>query len=469
MSLFEHHVAFVGALRSAGLTVSIAEGLDATAAIGQIDLIDREQLRAAYAATLMKRQIHRSTFDSIFDLYYPPVTGVEGVDVKPGEQRQQPRQAPPPWEIDNPERLAIRDGLREYLLSGDDQQAQQLAREAMAGFGAVPGTGTGGSGRPSWSPMTVLDRISPRTLLANVLEQFLNGQDDGGLAEQTARTTIEARLRRFEQLVEADARRRLAEQSSAEQVARTGVRPSLDNVSFLGASRAELAALRREIQPLARRLAARFAIDQRRGHRGQLDFRHTIRASLSTGGVPMQIVHRPKRPVKTDLVILCDISESVTSFAHFTLLLVYALREQFSRVRTFAFVDELDEVTRFFAPGADVVDSVTRLVSEANVTGLFGRTDYGRAFDLFERRYPEAIGRRTSLLILGDARSNYGDVGIPALERMVGRAKHSYWLNPERQRLWDSGDSEASKVAKVIDMVECRNLAQLSAFVKDLA
>jgi len=305
--------------------------------------------------------------------------------------------------------------------------------------------------------------------MASVLEQFLHGQDEGGLAEQTARTTIEARLRRFEQLVDADARRRLAEQSNIEDVARTGIRPSLDNVSFLGASRTELAALRREIQPLARRLAARLAIQQRRGRRGPLDFRHTIRASLQTGGVPMQTVHRPKRPVKTDLVIICDISESVTSFAHFTLSLVYALREQFSRVRAFAFVDELDEITRFFAPGSDVVESVTRLVTEANVTWLMGRTDYGRAFELFERRYPEAIGRRTSLLILGDARSNYGNVGIPSLERMVAKARHAYWLNPERRQIWDTGDSEASKVGHVIEMIECRNLAQLSEFVKSLA
>ena len=467
--LFEHHVAFVSALREAGLTISIAEGLDAATAITEVHLLDREQLRAAYGATLVKRQMHRPTFDHLFDLYYPAVTGVSGVDVRPGEEPEPPRAPPAPWEVDDPARLAIRDRLAEYLRTGDDRLAQQLAREAMAGFGAVPGTGSGGNRGPSWSPMTVLDRISARTLLAGVLESFLHGADSGGLAEQTARTTIEARLRRFEELVDADARRRLAEQSSAAQVARSGIRPSLDTVNFLGASRAELAALRREIAPLARRLAARLAIEQRRGRRGPLDFRHTIRASLSTGGVPMQTVHRPKRPAKTDLVIICDISESVTSFAHFTLLLVYALREQFSRVRAFAFVDELDEVTRFFAPGSDVVDSVTRLVNEANVTWLFGRTDYGRAFELFEARYPDAIGRRTSLLILGDARSNYGNVGIPSLERMVAKARHAYWLNPERQRLWDTGDSEASKVAAVLDMIECRNLAQLSAFVTDLA
>jgi uncharacterized protein with von Willebrand factor type A (vWA) domain len=198
----------------------------------------------------------------------------------------------------------------------------------------------------------------------------------------------------------------------------------------MGATRAELAALRREIAPLARRLAARLAMDQRRGSRGQLDFRRTIRASLSSGGVPLTTLHRPRRPLKTDLVVLCDISESVSSFAQFTLLLVYALREQFTRVRAFAFVDELDEVTRFFTPGADVVDTVRRLAAEADVVAFLGRTDYGRAFEFFADRFPDVIGPRTSLLVLGDARSNYGDLALPVLQQLVGRAKHAYWLNP---------------------------------------
>ena len=112
-------------------------------------MLDREQLRAAYAATLVKRQMHRPTFDSLFDLYYP--AGDAG-----GWRRCRSRGSSPSrparrrrrGEVDDPARFAIRDGLRDYLLSGDDQQAQQLAREAMAGFGAVPGTGRGGS-RPA--------------------------------------------------------------------------------------------------------------------------------------------------------------------------------------------------------------------------------------------------------------------------------------------------------------------------------
>jgi uncharacterized protein len=180
-------------------------------------------------------------------------------------------------------------------------------------------------------------------------------------------------------------------------------------------------------------------------------------------------VHRPRRPLKTDLVVLCDISESVSSFAQFTLLLVYALREQFTRVRAFAFVDELDEVTRFFTPGADVVDTVRRLAAEADVVAWLGRTDYGRAFEFFAARFPDVIGPRTSLLVLGDARSNYGDLALPVLEKLVEQAKHAYWLNPERAAIWDTGDSRAAEYGAVLPMIECRNLEQLSAFVRSLA
>ena len=246
------------------------------------------------------------------------------------------------------------------------------------------------------------------------------------------------------------------------------MRPSVERIDLLSATRTDLAAIRREIQPLARRLAARLAIEQRHGRRGQLDFRRTIRASLSSGGIPIDTRHRPRRPRKTDLVILCDVSESVTSFAHFTLLLVYALREQFTRVRVFAFVDDLDEVTDFFRPGADLVESVGRLAAEANVRGWYGRTDYGRAFEMFHEQHLDAISSRTSLLVLGDARSNYGDPALPVLRDIAGRARRAYWLNPERRSAWDTGDSVADDFGRVMPMVECRNLAQLTGFVRDL-
>jgi uncharacterized protein with von Willebrand factor type A (vWA) domain len=466
MSLLDRHVGFVTALRAAGLTVSVAEGIDAVESMRAVDLLEREQLRAALAATLVKRQQHRPAFDTVFDVFYPPVTGASAV--APSETIPPPRDpdAAPRGPLEDPVRDRIRADLADFLRDGDERLLEAVAREAVAAFGVVAGRTPGQS---SWSRMAVLERVSAQTLMAGLLEQVLAGQDRGGLAERRARTVINDRIARFENRVTVDVSRRLAELGDAESVARTAARPPIERVNFLGATRADLVALRREIQPMARRLATRLAIDQRRGRRGQLDFRRTIRASLSSGGVPLTTHHRPRRPLKTDLVVLCDLSESVTSFAHFTLLLVYALREQFTKVRAFGFVDELDEISRFFTPGGDVLDAVTRLANEADVTWLLGRTDYGRALELFASRFPDAIGSRTSLLILGDARSNYGDLALPTLAELAGRAKHSYWLNPERHAIWDTGDSRATEYGAIVPMVECRNLAQLGEFVRSLA
>jgi len=466
VSLLERQIAFVDALRTAGLRVSVAEGLDAIRSMAAIELAEREQLRAALAAALVKRQVHRPAFDGVFDVFYPPVTGESAAPPSTTEAPPRAAEAAPRGPLEDPERDRIRADLATYLRDGDERRLAGVARDAVAAFGAVPGRSPGQS---SWSRLSTLQRISAHTLMANLLGQVLHGQDRGGLAERRARTMIDTRIARFEARVDVDVRRRLAEQSDAETVARTTMRPTIERVNIMGATRAELVALRREIQPLARRLAARLAMDQRRGSRGQLDFRRTIRASLSSGGVPLTTHHRPKRPLKTDLVVICDVSESVTSFAHFTLLLVYALREQFTRVRAFAFVDELDEITRFFAPGADVLDAITLMTEQADVVALFGRTDYGRAFELFAERFADVVGPRTSLLILGDARSNYGDLSLAALREMAGRAKHAHWLNPERQSIWDTGDSRATEFGEVVPMVECRNLAQLGEFVRSLA
>lgn len=462
MTLLQRQLDFVTALREAGLDISVAETVDAAAALEAIDLLQRDQLRAALAAALAKRAAQRPVFDALFDLFWPPVTG--GSASTDGAQPMTPAvSSPAPGRLDDPLRDRLRADVAGVLAVGDDAALVRAARDAVTAFGAVPGRRPG---QTSWSALATLQRVSPRTLLAGLLDNVLAGTLRGGFAEREARALLDRRLADFERHVAADVRRRLADVSGPAAVARTTAPVSVDRLRFLGAGRSELAAMRREIQPLARRLATRLAQDQRRGTRGALDVRATVRASLSTGGVPMTTRHRPRRPRRTDLVVLCDVSESVSTFARFTLMLVYALREQFTRVRAFAFVDELAEITRFFEPGLDVTDAVAQLTAEADVVGLVGRTDYGRAFRLLAERFDDAVGPRTSLLVLGDARSNYGDLGLPALSTLVGRARRAYWLNPERRALWDTGDSGASRYAAVLPMAECGDLAQLGAFVQ---
>ncbi|GII85730.1 hypothetical protein Ssi03_37200 [Sphaerisporangium siamense] len=453
MGLLDRHVRFVAALRAAGLPVSVAEGLDAARAAGVVDLAARETLREAYAATLVKRAAHRPAFDTLFDLWFPPVVGAS--------------QAADGMDLDHAEVPELRERLAGLLMAGaataGDPEFAAFARAMVERFGRQPAA----AGRQAWFSYPVLRALSPGTLMAGMLRDVLAGQERGGAAEKVARRRLEDALAAFEEAVAADVRRRIAEESGIEKIARSAVRPPPEQVDFLRAAKADLAALRREVHPLARRLATRLTVKHKTGRRGRLDFRRTVRASLATGGVPLTTHTRPRRPHKPELVVLCDASDSVAAFSQFTLLLTYALREQFAKVRAFAFVDTVDEITRFFAPGADVADAVTRMTREADIS-RFGRSDYGHAFERFAGRYGEAVGPKTSLLILGDARTNHRPPALATVRDLAERARHAYWLNPEPRAQWDTGDSVASAYGGVVEMVECRNVAQLAAFIEDL-
>jgi uncharacterized protein with von Willebrand factor type A (vWA) domain len=449
--LVGRHIAFLEALRGAGLPVSLAEDLDAVAALQAVPWHDRATVRDAYAATLVKRQGQRPTFDALFDLWFPRLVG-EGAAAAGPEADAGPVR-------DHAEALAgFRDALQEALADGDDQALQRLAVDAVGRFGAMPGRGPGLS---SWSAYTALQRVSPAELTGRIVAALLAG----GLTEQEAERTAARRVGAFSRLVEADARRRIAEEKGPGHVADVAVRPTIDRLDFTAARRSDLEEMRREIYPLARRLAARLTKEQHARRRGPLDVRRTVRASIATGGVPLTTHHRPKRPHRTDLVVLCDVSGSVANFAQFTLMLVFALREAFSGVRAFTFVDDVVEVSDSFRPGADVVEVMESLAGRISQAALWGRTNYGRALTRFAEEHADAVGPRSSLLVLGDGRSNYSDLALPVLGDLAGRARHAWWLNPEHPRHWGTGDSAADRYGEIVPMVECRNLAQLGEFV----
>ena len=460
MTLLDTHIGFVEALRAAGLSVSLAEGLDAISALERVHWHDRETVRAAYAATLVKRQPQRVTFDAVFDIYYPRLVG-DGVAGDVGGEVGEDS-APATGVPDSGAQLdRLREALAEALASGDQQALQDLAVEAVARFGAMPGRGPGLS---SWSAYTSLQRVSPAELMDRLVQALLAQ----GVDPERAQRDAGRRIGEFTRLVEGDARRRIAEEKGPEHVAGVTVRPTIDRLDFTAARRSDLEEMRREIYPLARRLAARLTKEQHARRRGPLDVRRTVRASIATGGVPLTTHHRPRRPHRTELVVLCDVSGSVASFAQFTLMLVFALREAFSGVRAFTFVDDVVEVTDTFRPGADVAEVMEQLSASISHAARFGRTNYGRALTRFAEEHPDAIGPRSSLLVLGDARSNYSDLAMPVLADLAGRARHAWWLNPEHPRHWGTGDSAADQYGAVLPMVECRNLTQLGEFVHEI-
>jgi hypothetical protein len=313
-----------------------------------------------------------------------------------------------------------------------------------------------------------LDAVLAR-LMEQLRDQAATGVGLTELEERLAADEYKARIETFRRAVETEIRRRLVEDRGAEALARSVRKPLPEDIDVMHATREELAELHRVLHPLSRKLAVRLARKRRDGRKGPLDFRATMRRSLSTGGVPIEPRFRHPRPAKPEIFVIADISGSVASFARFTLHLVYAISSQFSKVRSFVFVDGIDEVTRFFEGVVDPADAVARINQEADVIWVDGHSDYGHALTEFHRRWGTEVTARSSLLLLGDARNNYHATQTWVVEDLRQRARHVYWLNPEPRHYWDSGDSVVGEYAAHCDeVVEVRTLRQLEHFVGNL-
>jgi hypothetical protein len=313
-----------------------------------------------------------------------------------------------------------------------------------------------------------LDRVLER-LVAQARGARPGGQDLSALDERLLGDEYRGRVDQMRKAVEDEIRRRLVEDRGAEALAKSVRKPLPEDLDVMHATRDELATLQRALQPLSRKLAVRLARRRRHRHRGPLDFRATVRRSLSYGGVPVEPRFRHPRPAKPEIMVIADISGSVASFARFTLHLVYAIQSQFSKVRSFVFVDGIDEVTRFFEQVDDPAEAVQRINSEADVVWVDGHSDYGHAFGIFYDRWAGEVTSRTSVLVLGDARNNYHATEDWVLGELRRKARKVYWLNPEPRDYWGSGDSVIGTYGAHCDaVVECRTLRQLEKFVGDL-
>ncbi|HUA94400.1 MAG TPA: VWA domain-containing protein [Acidimicrobiales bacterium] len=458
---------FVSELREAGLPVSLTEHLDAAEAIHFVPLEDREALKYALGATLVKSSSHWRAFETAFEIYFSPrLSPAEGEDqAASGEAGAAVGTGTPAGggtaEGLTPDELAQL--LYRALLSGDAGLQALVAREAVDRYaGMEPGRPVGGT--------YYLYRTLRNLDLEGVLERLV-GESPAttALEERLVADEYRARIERLRRAVETEIRRRLVMDRGAETLARSVRKPLPEDIDVMHASREELAALRLALHPLSRKLAVRLARKRRHGRRGPLDFRATVRRSLSTGGVPVEPRFRHPRPAKPEIFVVADISGSVASFARFTLLLVHAISSQFSRVRSFVFVDGIDEVTRHFEGTDDPAEAVHRINTEADVIWVDGHSDYGHALSVFNQRWGDDVTSRTSLLLLGDARNNYHASEAWVLEELQHQARHLYWLNPEPRDYWGSGDSIIDEYAvHCEDVVECRTLRQLERFVGDL-
>ncbi len=472
---------FVGELRAAGIPVSMSEHVDAARAITAIDISNRPMLRASLAATMVKNGDHLPLFYTAFDIFFATrsMTPEELLELSADEESEEGKK-------DSPEGSGLRgagqskgmggggsttmsaDELAQLLFralrDGDASGIREGASEAVTRYaGMEPGRPVGGT----YYLYRTLRNLELDKLTEQLIDARNPGQDAGDVLErQLARAEVLARIDMLKAAIEKEIRERLVEDRGAEALAKSVRKPLPEDLDVMHANRDEMLQLERALRPLSRKLAVRLARKRRMKRRGPVDLRHTVRRSLSTGGVPIDLRFKPPRPAKPEIVVIADISGSVASFARFTLLLVHALSSQFSKVRSFVFVDGLDEVTRLFEGTDDPKEAVARINAEADVIAFDGHSDYGRAFLSFHERFARDINKRTAVLILGDARNNYHQANAELIADIGLRAKAVYWLNPEPQSYWNSGDSIIGQYEPYCDEVlECRTLRQLEAFV----
>ena len=458
---------FFHRLRDARVPVSMVEVLDAIAALGHVDLADRAQFRAALAMTLVKRAEDQQAFELLFDLCFPftPTpdaaarSGPGGVPTGPAASQGEEAGTDGPVSTDLLE--ALLDALRQ-----DDQAALRtlagLAVDRYAGLDA----------QPDASERYYMYRILRQVELYRLLQLALAAEEgaEGRAQEASApdREELARRIDDFRRMLAEQVRHRLALRVGAEQLAELYRERQLDDLDFLGATFTQLGELRQAVRPLARKLAARVAQKRRLRRRGRLDVRRTVRRSLSSGGVPVNPAFRAVHASKPDLWVLADVSGSVVEFAKFTLALLHAMNQEFARMRSFAFVDGVDEVTGLLDDSDQAVD-LRNAFARARVVWADGHSDYGNVFERFAERYGPDLDARSTLIVMGDARGNYRDPGLEALRGLRAKARRLYWLNPEPRSGWDTTDSVMSLYAAVCDRVfEVRNLRQLTACVYEI-
>jgi len=471
---------FVVELRNAGLPVSLTETIDAMEAVTHIPVEDRDSFKYALAATMVKNEQHWKAFETVFEVYFSlrgPEYSVspEGKDGEFSEedleewmnqQMEGMGDGPGSGEGLSPEELA--EMLFNALLNADEAMMAALARAAVTQFaGMEPGRPVGGT----YYLYRTLRNLDLDGMLERLMDESAerHEEEQTSLQERLEREEFESRLEQLKREIEAEIRRRLVADRGVEAMAKTLRKPLPEDVDFMHASREEMANIRKTIQPLTRKLAARLARKRKHKRRGPLDFRSTVRRSLSYGGVPAEPIFKNPRPNKPELMVVADISGSVAAFARFTLHLVYALQGQFSKVRSFVFIDGLDEVTRMFKEEEDIMNAIHRVNTEADVVWVDGHSDYGHAFGVFWEQFGKDVNSKTTVIFLGDARNNYHATNAWVVKETAKKSRSTFWLNPEPKSYWDTGDSVITEYGTHCDgTFECRNLRQLEGFVDHL-
>jgi uncharacterized protein with von Willebrand factor type A (vWA) domain len=454
-------VEFARLLRENGVRVSPAEVADAGRAVALAGVATRASFRAALRTTLVKRTADVRTFDQLFELYFSGLGRlVEGVE--PGLLASLEEAGLDPGELDRAARAL---GELEPSLS-------PLARAALAGERAALARAFEEAARQvDFSGLVTMAQIGffGRRIFAAAggggLAREMKSMEEALRARGLSPRSIElvsSKLRDLVQALEDLARRHaeLEQRARSESRRRRTLAPS----GWSALSRSDLERMEAAVRHLGERLKARLA-SRERARRGALHVRRTLRRNMDLGGLPARLAFRRRRPDRPDVVVLCDVSDSVRHVSRLMLLFLYTLQGLFTRVRSFVFVSDVGEVTEAFRRERQV-ERAADLATAGQVVSVWGNSNYGRALRLFHERYRTAVTRRTTVIVIGDGRNNYNDPSAWVLDELRRRARRLVWICPEDRWGWGQGDSEmllyASRVERVAVVTTLAELEEVA-------
>src|SRR5688572_18613877 len=435
-------VAFCDELRREGLAVGSSEILDAFAALETVPWEREDDFREALAATVAKSQEDRRVFELLFDRFFFRTTEQEALGRGIGEGHR----------YEGGERLELdelREAVRQAIAAGRDGEMRDLARLAIAAFGR-PGEGSGVIG-------VDVQRI----------RRTLGLQAQGGRPEGEEPSLDREQINRFERHLRRELERALIERTEKLPPAR----PLADLDRALPTSPSQdLAAVHRAVAQLKRRLATLGHEQRGRRRNSVVDVRRTMRASLETGGVPLRLRFRPKRPRRPEIIVLCDVSTSVTSASVFFLSVLHALHDSFRKLRSFVFIERISEVTEIFERERDFRQISQRVSREGGVADVSGYTDYGRVWREFADEVGDELHPRSTVIVLGDARTNGREPHAEVFAEIAERSGRTFWLNPEPKLYWNYGDSVMAAYERHCTAAfECWTTRHLEEFVNVVA
>jgi uncharacterized protein with von Willebrand factor type A (vWA) domain len=437
-------LSFAEDLRAEGVAIGTSEILDAFEALSLVEWTDSHDFKEALATTLAKSNDDRRVFELVFDRFFFRATEAQAARRNITEANAGVGQS------DEINLDTLRQQIAAALRDGSDDALRDLARLAIAAFGRGEGSGVLG-----------VDVQRIRRALGLRTEPQADLPEDDPRHDGLPRD----QLRKFEQHLRRELERNLIERTSSLPPKRP--LNELDRTLPSGPIQ-DLAAVHRVVAQLKRRLATQG--HELKGHKrhAHVDFRRTMRASLQSGGVPIDLKYRPRRPKRPEIFVLCDVSTSVTSASTFFLSVLHALHDAFRKLRSFVFIERISEVTEMLERERDFRAVSEAISRNAGVADVSGYTDYGRVWLEFLALIEDELHPRATVIVLGDARTNGRPPRDDIFAAITAKAGRTFWLNPEPRLYWNYGDSVISAYEKHCTAFECWRTDQLEEFVKAL-